>query len=123
MTLIPIPANVSVLNCGAGDMVFSFDSKDPLEVARAERVVKDMLKRGYMLFAKVDGEFVRVKRFDAKTCEYVIADGPTAPPIPLDEETKPGTKPPTPSKRGRGNGRRVSAKTTSVTGVAPSAGG
>ncbi len=61
MSLIPIPPDVSVLNCGAGDMTFSFDEHDPQECARAERVVQDMLKRGYILFAVVDGKHVRVK--------------------------------------------------------------
>jgi len=101
-------------------MTFSFDETDPQECARAERVVKDMLKRGYLLFAKVDGKLVRVRKFDEKTREYVIADGPEVAPKPLAEEA-PAAEP---VKRGRGRPpKRVPAKGTPVTGVARTAGG
>lgn len=119
MSLLTIPPDVSVLNCGAGDMTFSFDPKDPLECARAERVVKDMLKRGYMLFVKVRGKYVRVIEFDEKRHEYVIADGPEQAPQYGDGDDPPKIQ------RGPGRPRnvRVSAKGTPVTGVAPTAGG
>ncbi len=122
--LIPLPPSpdVSVLNCGAGDMTFSFDEKDPLECARAERVVKDMLKRGYLLFAKVDGEYTRVHTFDEKRREYVIADGPES--APAASDPPPSAEPePKVVKRGRGRPRRIPAKGTPVTAVAPTAGG
>ena len=83
--MIPIPPDVSVLNCGAGDMTFSFDESDPQECARAERVIKDMLRRGYLLFAKVSGKLTRVMEFDSKTREYIIADGPESAPRDFDE--------------------------------------
>lgn len=129
MSLLQIPPDVSVLNCGAGDMTFSFDPNDALECARAERVIKDMLKRGYMLFAKVDGKYVRVKEFDEKRHEYVIADGPEASPQPDDEfatgpDPKPSPKVAKETKQAKGRGRRrVPARGTPVTGVAPTAGG
>lgn len=126
MSLIPIPPDVSVLNCGAGDMTFSFDKKDPQEAARAERVVTDMLKRGYLLFAKVKGKLIRVKAFDAKTQEYIIADGPESQPAAAVsgkwmEDPGPPPAPTTKGKRGRP--RRVAASGTPVTGIAPTAGG
>lgn len=116
MSLIPIPPDVSVLNCGAGDMTFSFDENDPQEKARAERVVTDMLARGYLLFAKVDDAMVRVLEFDAKRAEYIIADGPGTP-VSVEAPAAPE------AKRGRGRPRRVPAKGTAVTGVAPTSGG
>ena len=128
--MIPIPPDVSVLNCGAGDMQFSFDKADPQECARAERVVTDMLARGYLLFASVDGGLVRVTSFDAQTHEYIIADGPTVPPNPSpvvisgssDAAVEvPAAEPVVKKKRGRP--RRVPAKGTPVTGIAPTAGG
>lgn len=106
-------------------MTFSFDSADPQEAARAERVVKDMLARGYALFAKVDGKTVRVKKFDSKTKEYIIADGPEVAPKHQTEEP-PESELKKPGKRAgyktRGE-RRVPAGKTPVTGVAPTAGG
>ncbi len=131
MSLIATPPDVSVLNCGAGDMTFSFNKQDPLEVARAERVVQDMLARGYLLFAKVDGQLVRIKAFDAKTHEYVIADGAAVAPSPYDPaEPLAATTPPESARKpypgtkpdGRRT-RRVKAAGTPVTGIAPTAGG
>lgn len=37
--------HLSVLNCGAGDLEFKFDTEDPQEVVRAKRVIEDMLRR------------------------------------------------------------------------------
>jgi hypothetical protein len=102
-------------------MVFSFDENDPQEFARAERVIKDMLKRGYLLFARVDGKTVRVTEFDAARREYIIADGPEASPKVDDEAVPPATEPKLHGNRGRK--RRVPAKGTPVTGVARTAGG
>lgn len=112
MTLIPTKnlPDVSVLNCGAGDLTFSFDESKPDEVKRAKKVVSDMLKQGYLLFAMVDGEQRRVTKFDAKTCEYIVTE-------PSVTETK------SPKKRGRPPGKRVPARGTPVTSVAPRAGG
>lgn len=100
--------DVSVLNCGAGDLTFSFDESNPEEVKRAKRVVTDMLKQGYLLFALIDGEQRRVTKFDPKTCEYIVT------------EPKKADKP----KIAKGTQRkRVPARGTKVTSVAPRAGG
>lgn len=106
-------------------MTFSFDPNDPMECARAERVVQDMLKRGYLLFAKVEDKYVRVLEFDASRHEYIVADGPIAQPSPNDDSAPPHpvlktTKPE--GKRGR-KGRRIPASGAAVTGIAPTAGG
>ena len=123
MSLIPVPPDVSVLNCGAGDMTFSFDENDPQECARAERVIKDMLKRGYLLFAKVKGKLTRVMEFDAKTHEYIIADGPESAPQDFDAGDPRNKEPALKKRPGRPRNVRVPAKGTPVTGIAPTAGG
>ena len=122
MSLLPKPPDISVLKCGAGDMTFSFDPNDPLECARAERVVQDMLKRGYLLFAKVDDKYTRVLEFDAAKHEYVVADGPMAEPSRSDEAAQPHPVLKEPKPKGR-KGRRIAAHGASVTGVAPTSGG
>lgn len=117
------PGTLSVLNVGAGDMRFSFDSNDPQEVARAQRVVQDMLARGYILFVDVDGKLERVKRFNPKTNCYIIADGAMA--APSTVETIPETATPA-LRRPRGRPRKereVPARKHKATGVAPTAGG
>lgn len=41
---------IDILNAGLGHMEIRFNSEDPLEGVRAERIIADMLKRGYALF-------------------------------------------------------------------------
>lgn len=137
--MIPIETlpDVAVLNCGAGDMRFSFDPSDPQEAARAERVVVDMLARGYLLFADLDGRLQRVTGFDPATHEYIVADGPgpaspaaVVPPVVVPEPApEPKVDRPINPKTGRPDGRcgrkgrRVKAHGTKVTSVAPTSGG
>lgn len=95
---------LSVLNINDGDTKFTFNSDDPKEVERAKKCIQDMLKMGYMIFVTVGGKLKRVKRFNAKTCEYTITD-----------------KEPTSAKRTVT--KRVSAKTHRTTAVPRTAGG
>lgn len=68
--------SVAILNVGDGDTKLSFNSKDPAETLRAKRIIRDMLKRGYLLLVDVEGngEYSRALDFDEKTSEYIIAD-------------------------------------------------
>lgn len=72
--------SVGILNVGCGDTKLSFNKDDPAECIRAARIVKDMIRRGYVLLVKVsetpEGEkkYQRAKDFDENTCEYLIAD-------------------------------------------------
>lgn len=102
--------SVDILNCGAGHLRFSF-SDDPIETERASRVVQDMLKRGYALFVDSgNGKLRKVKTFDPKKLEYIIADGPLYP----------GT-----SVMGKSSGglRSIPAKKVKTTAVGPTSGG
>lgn len=55
---------LDVLNCNLGDLKLSFDPANPVEMDRAKRAVRDMLRRGYVIFVQVDGKLHRVKQFD-----------------------------------------------------------
>jgi hypothetical protein len=105
-------------------MSFSFDNGDPLELERAKRVVTDMLKRGYALFIEdKDGKLAKVKKFDPKRAEYIIADGPlyagdaNQPTEEIPDESTPTKK--TTKRRTR----RVPMQNAKATGIAPTAGG
>jgi hypothetical protein len=68
---------LSILNVGEGDTKLSFDPDKPVERERAARIVTDMLRRGYAILIQIgekDGEAIyrRAKRFDPKSCEYII---------------------------------------------------
>lgn len=70
-----VDGEVGILNVGAGDIRISFDPKNPAEVIRAKRIVKDMLRGGYALLVEVEkGVYQRALDFDEERCEYVIAD-------------------------------------------------
>jgi hypothetical protein len=68
---------LEVLNCGEGHLELKFKADDPVETARAARIVADMLRRGYALFVEGEGKkLTRVEQFDEKRGVYIIADGP-----------------------------------------------
>jgi|CXWL01.1.fsa_nt_gi hypothetical protein len=113
---------LSVLNCGAGDIKVAFDKNNPLETERAKRIIQDMLKRGYALFVEVDGKLQKVRKFDAKRCEYLIADGPMVA-APEQEQADDESPRPNPLKRGRPKLKSVPMRTSRATGVAPTSGG
>lgn len=72
--------HIDILNVGEGHLEVKWSEGDVIEQARAERIIQDMLKRGYALFVHgTDGALLRVKAFDVKHSSYIIADGPTVP--------------------------------------------
>lgn len=105
----PGASSIAVLNCGAGDTKFTFDSNAPDEVDRARDIVTDMLRRGYCISINVGGKMERVTAFDPKTDEYEIKTTE-----PAADEGKPKGKP------GR---KKVPAKGTSGVAVGRTAGG
>jgi hypothetical protein len=105
---------LSVLNCTMGDMKFSFDSDDPQEVERARRCVRDMLKRGYILFVETTKGLRKVTGFNAKNDTYIIADGPQATETPDAKSETPKAK----TCRST-----VPARGAKATAIAPTAGG
>jgi hypothetical protein len=132
------PGAVGILNVGDGDTTLSFDPKNPAERARAARIVKDMIRRGYCLLIEleVDGkkQTTRALDFHEDVCEYVIADFDSAQAAEADsleeengQDTQPSAAAPAgtqaaPAKR-RYNKRSVSATSVRTVAVAPSAGG
>lgn len=126
---------VGILNVGAGDTKLTFDPKKPDEVKRSAQIVKDMIRRGFVLLIEVGqdekGEAIykRAHDFDESTAEYIIA-GTASPDAPTTEETAHVEEPASPPKRGRkaaprrtGRKERVPATGTRAVAVARTAGG
>lgn len=115
---------MGILNVGAGDTKISFDPSNPVERARAARIVKDMLKRGYFLLvetgkdAKGEPTYQRAKDFDENTAEYIIADFDADAAEVMDKEE--GNEP---KRAKRTRERRIDAGKTSGVAVARTAGG
>lgn len=102
--------NLMILNCTDGDTKFSFDPDKPEDVARADRMITDMMRRGYSIFVEgKDGVLKRATRFDPKTREYILQDT-----VPAERAAK---------TRGRPPGRRVPARGSKVAAVGLTSGG
>jgi hypothetical protein len=127
---------VGILNVGAGDTKLVFDPKKPDEVARSAQIVKDMIRRGFVLLIEVGQDekgpiYRRAHDFDEATAEYIIAG------VASDESTtteKPAhdEKPASPPKKGRATAprprkrrtsERIPASSTRAVAVARTAGG
>lgn len=99
---------LAILNVGVGDTRVSFDPAKPDDVARAKRVVKDMLRLGYAVMVKIGETWQRAKAFDPERCEYLIDDVPAKV---------------SPKRTARRIHRRIPAQGTRAVSVARSAGG
>lgn len=110
---------LSVLNCGSGDLKFSFDPAKPMEAEKAKGVIEDMLKRGYVLLVEVDGVWCRAVGFDPGRCEYIIP--PDLPVAEMKAAREELVDPQPTGRRGRPKG--VPAEGVRATAVAATAGG
>ncbi len=112
---------LDVLNVGSGHLQFRYDKSKPEETEKAKKVITDMLKRGYMIFAMVDGEQKRVREFDAEKEEYILEEPEIIPePEPI-QAANDGAGASMPRRRGRP--RRVAMQSARATGIGPTAGG
>lgn len=91
-----------ILNVAGGHIDVNFDPKDPIERARAARIVKDMIRNGFVLFIEVtEGEekkTVRALDFDENVSRYIIADVVDPQPESLDDPSL-GDPPSRPKKK------------------------
>lgn len=122
--------SLAILNVAAGDTKLTFDPSKPKEVARAAKIVEDMLRRGFVLLVEVGRDekgpiYRRALAFDAETTEYIVAGD-----ISDEQETEASAAAPAPAARagkgqkGRKPGpRRYAASTTNAVAVARTAGG
>lgn len=121
--------SIGILNVGAGDTKLVFDNSKPDEVAKSAAIVRDMIRRGFVLLIEVgrdaDGPlYRRAHDFDEHTAEYIIA-GPTPDqPEAKTHDQKPASK----ARAGRQSKKaagsfRVPAASTNAVAVARTAGG
>lgn len=125
---------VGILNVGAGDTKLTFDPTKPDEVARSAQIVKDMIRRGFVLLIEVGqdekGEAIykRAHDFDESTAEYIVAGVTELPTTESAHDEEPTGAPPrsrqaTPRRGKRRTTERVPASATRAVAVARTAGG
>ena len=110
--------SLEILNVGAGHLTIEFNKANPAEVARAKRMVEDMLQRGYAIFIHAGGKGGRllpVRRFDPKTAAYIVEDVPGVEEMAREHPVRP-------PKNGRRT-RRIPMATAKATVVGRTAGG
>jgi hypothetical protein len=121
---------VGILNVGAGDTKLVFDTANPDEVANSARVVRDMIRRGFVLLVEVGRDdkgplYRRAHDFDEATAEYIIAGPPPAETETKSHEQK-SAKPARVSRQGKAPAdrrTRIKASSTNAVAVARTAGG
>ncbi|BCA57733.1 hypothetical protein [Sphingomonas sp. HMP6] len=119
-----VTGSVGILNVGAGDTKLVFDNTDPAETARSAAIVKDMIRRGFVLLIEVGRNekgpiYQRAHDFDAETVEYIVAGAPTTKEPKSHEQ-----KPPVPARpRRQAKAQRIPASSTNAVAVARTAGG
>lgn len=114
---------VAILSVGAGDTKLSFDPTKPAEVRKAAKIVKDMIRRGFVLLIEVGKNdkgpiYQRAHDFDEKTAEYIIAGE-----AHVEDEQKAAPTPKMAVKKGKRPYHRVAAGRTNAVAVARTAGG
>lgn len=68
---------INILNVGEGDLKITFDPKLSDDLKQAKATITSLLKQGFAIMVEVGKNekgplFQRVKRFDPKTCEYIV---------------------------------------------------
>lgn len=127
---------VAILNVAAGDTKLTFDPSKPGEAKKSARIVKDMIRRGFVLLIEVGEDdkgpiYRRAHDFDEATSEYIVA-GMASDAEEQPDEQKPASTPkrgrkaaskPVPSGHRTPQGQRVPARSTRAVAVSRTAGG
>lgn len=72
--------SIGILNVGAGDTKLVFDNSKPDEIAKSAAIVRDMIRRGFVLLVEVGRDekgplYRRAHDFDEATAERYAAAG------------------------------------------------
>ena len=72
----PPIGELALLHAGLGDTNFKFNSESPHEVETAQKVIRELLDKKFVILVRVPGsdQYRRVTDFDATVNEYIIQD-------------------------------------------------
>lgn len=123
---------LAILNVATGDTKLMFDPSNPEEVKRSARIVKDMIRRGFILLIEVGRDekgptYRRAHDFDEATAEYIVAglvsDAEGTPANEQEPASAPRIQSQRPAQSRRAGKTRVPAGTVKAVAVARTAGG
>jgi len=128
---------LAILNVGAGDTKLVFDPSKPDEMERSATIVRDMIRRGFVLLIEVGSNekgpiYQRAHDFDPATCEYVVAglasdadqeEGDGRRERKSRAATPAGARAQASKARGKGQTRRIAAGEARAVGVSRTSGG
>lgn len=109
---------LDILNVGLGHLTLTVTPGDAVEIAKAKRVVTDMLHRGYAIFVETPEGLQPVRRFDPEKLVYIIDD--TLHTTPAPTATPPKKRD---GRRGYKRGRAIPVTGAKATAVGRTAGG
>jgi hypothetical protein len=109
-----VSGNLDVLNVGHGHLKLTITEGDAAEIAKARRIIEDMMARGFAIFVETPKGLTRVKRFNSRRMTYVIDD---------TMDTTPAAEAPPRVKKTARRSREVRATKTKATAIGRSAGG
>lgn len=122
------PGMLEVLSVGKGDLKIEVGNSNK-DRADAQRLIEEMLRKGYTLFVETDDGPLKVTKFDPDRMVYLVADTPGVVPEPAEEaDAEPASAQPAagvkaaPGKRGR-KPRTVPVAGSKTTAIGRTAGG
>jgi hypothetical protein len=83
------PGMLEVLSVGKGDLKITVGDSNK-DRADAQRIIEEMLRKGYTLFVETADGPLKVTRFDPDRMVYVVADTPGVEPEPAPESAGAG---------------------------------
>jgi len=108
---------LEVLSVGKGDLKIAVGDSNK-DRADAQRLIEEMLRKGYTLFVETDDGPLKVTRFLPDAMAYVVVDTPDVTPA---AEPQPGTPEPGPKRQRKP--RTVPVAGSRATAIGRTAGG
>jgi histone deacetylase complex regulatory component SIN3 len=121
---VACPGVLEVLSIGKGDLKIEIGDSNE-DRAKAQRIIEEMLRKGYTLFVETPDGLEKVTRFLPDEMAYVVADVPEL--VPPGAAAAPGGNPEPaagkPAREKRGAARKVPVAGSKTTAIGRTAGG
>lgn len=110
------PGILEVLSVGKGDLKIEVGDSNK-DRADAQRLIEEMLRKGYTLFAETGDGLLKVRKFDPDRMVYIVADTPGVAPEPDQPDAEPS------QSKAKRKPREVPVRDSRATVIGRTAGG